>query len=77
MCLTCYKYHCHVSLVIKCVIGGLLVTNLNKVWWGVGKKVVSADNLAKIQQKNLKSFWYLVTLIIHAFQEFLFCTVNV
>jgi hypothetical protein len=27
----CHKYTCFVSLVIKCVIGGLLETNFNKV----------------------------------------------
>jgi hypothetical protein len=27
---TCQKYHCHVLLVIKCVIGSLLVTHFNR-----------------------------------------------
>jgi hypothetical protein len=31
MCHTCHNYHCHVSLVIQCVIGGLLGTEFNKV----------------------------------------------
>jgi hypothetical protein len=33
------KYHCHLSLVIKCVVGGLFVTNFNKVR-GEGAKVI-------------------------------------
>jgi hypothetical protein len=41
ICHTCHKYQNQVSLVIKCVIGGLLVTDFNQVWgWRreVGKK---------------------------------------
>jgi hypothetical protein len=39
-CHTCQKYQDHVLLVIICVIGGVLVTNFNKVlkvWWGGSK----------------------------------------
>jgi hypothetical protein len=35
-CHTCHKYHCHVSLVIKCVVGGLLVTDFKQVRWEEG-----------------------------------------
>jgi hypothetical protein len=34
MCHTYHKYQCHVSLVNKCFIGDLLVTDFNKVWRG-------------------------------------------
>jgi hypothetical protein len=33
---TCDKYHCHVSLVIQCVLRGLLGADFNKVRGGVG-----------------------------------------
>jgi hypothetical protein len=36
MCHTSHKYYCHVSLVIQCVIRGLLGTDLKKVQGGVG-----------------------------------------
>jgi hypothetical protein len=39
LCHTCRKSHCHVSLDIKCVTGGLLVTDFNKVWGGVEKVI--------------------------------------
>jgi hypothetical protein len=29
---TCHKYCCHVPFDVKCVIGGLLITNFNKFW---------------------------------------------
>jgi hypothetical protein len=38
-CHTCHKYQYHVTLVIKCVKEGVLVTNFNKVL-GVGRKVI-------------------------------------
>jgi hypothetical protein len=34
MCHTCHKYHCHVSLVIQWVIGGLLGTDFKQVRLG-------------------------------------------
>jgi hypothetical protein len=44
MCHTCLKYHCHVSLIIQCVIGGLLGTDFNKVWagWVCGREWVKS-----------------------------------
>jgi hypothetical protein len=36
-CHTCDKYHCRVSLVIKCVVGGLLVTDFNDIGGGGGE----------------------------------------
>jgi hypothetical protein len=38
------KYHCHVSLVIKCVIGDLLVTNSIKSGRRRGHKEVSKSS---------------------------------
>jgi hypothetical protein len=36
VCHTCLKYHWHVSLVIKCAVGGVILINLGGIgcWWG-------------------------------------------
>jgi hypothetical protein len=52
MCHTCHKYHCNVSLVIKCVIEDSLVTNFNKVRW-VGQK-----SAFKAEGKKLADWFY-------------------
>jgi hypothetical protein len=68
MCHTCHKYHCHVSLVIHCVIGGLLGTDFNKVRAGwVGKKwfqslrqLLRSQPKAKRWAADFGNFWKLV-----------------
>jgi hypothetical protein len=66
-CHTCHKYHLYVSLVIKCVIGGSLVTNFNQVQGGC-QKVKSrplADSFAvgRRQKGNFGSSAFVVIRI--------------
>jgi hypothetical protein len=55
MCHNCHIYHWHVSMIIKCVIRGLLVSDFNKVRRG-GQQVLSrpsADSFAVGQRQKV------------------------